>query len=270
MDALDTVCDFWAGSPPRLCATSPVPVGVDTLSRKTSLRETRGCRVAQLEHNISDDKDIWSSIVEGSKWMGVSAFHLSVAVTPLVMRTGKGIETGTSYSKPFVQPKRQPRDVSWIHPPSRTWGETETRQAHWNWDEHQKQEMKHDYRAWNSNQTVQPKQSLEPGVESARRMKATVELRMMTCRTTLNATVRPVTLPEGWTLVSNSLRQVMYCLVKSGIAGFRKLENPELLDGLKFEKGSNSGSGRFEPETSLRLQAQTWQSSRAQQIEDLS
>ena len=53
--------DFWAGSPsdrttklcrvhvkprssmfdPRLCATSPIPVGVEILSRKTYLRETR-------------------------------------------------------------------------------------------------------------------------------------------------------------------------------------------------------------------------------------
>ena len=133
--------DFWAGSPsdrttklyrvhvkprssmfdPRLCATSPVPVGVEILSRTTYLRETRGHRVAQLEHNINDDKDIWSGVVEGSKWIGVSAFHVSVAVTPLVMRTGKGCETGTGYSKPFVQPKRRPRDVSWRQPPSGTW-----------------------------------------------------------------------------------------------------------------------------------------------------
>ena len=96
--------------------------------------------------------------------MGVSAFHLSDAVTLLVMRTGKGRETGTGHSKPFVQPKRRPRDVSWIHPPSGTWGETETPQAHWNWDEHQRQEttLKHDFRTWSPNQTVQPKQSLEP------------------------------------------------------------------------------------------------------------
>ena len=103
---------------PRLCATSPIPVGVEILSRKTYLRETLGRRVAQLEHNINDDKDIWSGVVEGSKCTGVSVFHISVAVTPLVMRTGKGCETGTGYSKPFVQPKRRPRDVSWSHLPS--------------------------------------------------------------------------------------------------------------------------------------------------------
>ena len=119
---------------PPLCATSPIPVGVEILSHKTYLRETRGRRVAQLEHNISDDKDIWSGVFEGSKWTVVSAFHLSVTVTPLVMRTGKGCETGTGYSKPSVQPKRRPRDVSWIHPPSGTCGETETPQAHRNWD----------------------------------------------------------------------------------------------------------------------------------------
>ena len=54
------------------------------------------------------------------------------------VRTGKGRETGTGYSKPFVQPKRRPRDVSWSHLPSGTWGESETPQAHWNWDEHQR------------------------------------------------------------------------------------------------------------------------------------
>ena len=91
---------------PRQCATSPIPVGVEILSRKTYLRETRGRCVAQLEHNINDVKDVWSDTVEGTKWIGVSVFHVSVAVTPHVMRTGKGRETGTGYSKPYIQPKR--------------------------------------------------------------------------------------------------------------------------------------------------------------------
>ena len=102
--------DFWAGTPsdrttklyrvhvkprssmfdPRQCATSPIPAGVEIVSRKTYLRETQGRRVAQLEDSISDDKDVWSGFVGGSKWIGVSAFHLSVAVTPHVMSTGKG------------------------------------------------------------------------------------------------------------------------------------------------------------------------------------
>ena len=89
--------DFWAGSPsdrttklyrvhvkprssmfdPRQCATSPIPAGVEIVSRKTYLRETRGRRVAQLEHNFNDDKDVWSGTVEGTKWIGVSVFHLS-------------------------------------------------------------------------------------------------------------------------------------------------------------------------------------------------
>ena len=58
-----------------------------------------------------------------------------------------------------------------------------------------------------------------------------------------DAIVRPVTLPEGWTVVLNSLRQVVYCHVKSGIACFQMPENPELLNGLKFENGASSGSG---------------------------
>ena len=93
--------DFWAGSPsdyttklyrvhlkprllmfdPRQCATSPIPAGVEIVSRN--------------EHNVNDDMDVWSGTVEGTKWIGVSVFHLSVAVTHHVMRTGKGRETGT-------------------------------------------------------------------------------------------------------------------------------------------------------------------------------
>ena len=103
------VPDFWAGSPsdrtsklyrvhvkprssmldPRLCATSPIPVGVEILSRKTYLQETRSRRVAQLEHNINDDKNLWSGVVEGFKWIGVSAFHLSIVVTPLQAKAVK-------------------------------------------------------------------------------------------------------------------------------------------------------------------------------------
>ena len=60
-----------------------------------------------------------------------------------------------------------------------------------------------------------------------------------------DATVRPVTLPEGWTEVLNSLRQVVYCHVKSGIACFQMPENPELLDDLKFKNGTSSGSGNL-------------------------
>ena len=72
--------DSWAGSPsdrtsklyrvhvkprssmfdPRLCATSPIPVGVEILSHKTYLQEARSRRVAQVEDNINND-------VEGSK-----------------------------------------------------------------------------------------------------------------------------------------------------------------------------------------------------------
>ena len=239
-------CDrvFWAGSPsdrttklyrvhvkprssmfdPRLCATSPIPVGVEILSRKTYLQETRSRRVAQLEHNISDDKNLWSGVVEGSKWTGVSAFHLSIAVTPLVMRTGKGRETGTGYSKPFVQPKRRPRDVSWG-----TWGEPGTPQAHWNWDEHQRQEtlLKNDIRMSSPKQTVQSKQLPEPAVVSALSDEGDSGNGHDGNQINSDATVRPVTLPEGWTVVLNSLRQVVYCHVKSGIACFQMPENPE-------------------------------------------
>ena len=243
--------DFWAGSPsdrtsklyrvhvkprssmfdPRLCATPPIPVGVEILSRKTYLQETRSRRVAQLEHNITDDKNLWSGVVEGSKWIGVFAFHLFIAVTPLVMRTGKGRETGTGYSKPFVQPKRRPRYVSWSHLPSGTWGESETPQAHWSWDEHQRQEtlLKNDIRMSRPKQTVQSKQLPEPAVVSALSDEGDSENEHDGNQINSDTTVRPVTLPEGWTVVLNSLRQVVYCPVKSGIACFQMPENPELL-----------------------------------------
>ena len=45
---------------PRQCVTFPIPAGVDVVH----MRETRGRRVAQLEHNFNDDKDVWSSAVE--------------------------------------------------------------------------------------------------------------------------------------------------------------------------------------------------------------
>ena len=175
----------------------------------------------------------------------MSAFHLSVAVTPLVMRTGKGRETVTGCSKPFVQPKRRPRDVSWIHPPSGSWGDTQTPLVHWNWDEHQRQEttLKHDYRTWSPNQTVQPKQSPEPGVASARSDEGDSGIEDDGIQTNSDATVRPVTLPEDRTVVLNLLRKVVYCHVKSGIACFQMPENPELLNDHKFENGGSSGSG---------------------------
>ena len=176
----------------------------------------------------------------------MSAFHLSIAVTPLVTRTGKGCETGTGYSKPFVQPKRRPRDVSW-HLPSGTWRESETPQAHWNWDEHQRQEtlLKNDIRMSSPKQTVHSKQVPEPGVASALSDEGDSGNEDDGTQINSDATVRPVTLPQGWTVVLNSLRQVVYCHVKSGIACFQMPENPELLDDLKFENGTSSGSGNL-------------------------
>ena len=161
------------------------------------------------------------------------------------MRTGKGRETGTGYSNPDIQPKRRPRDVTWRQPPSGTWGETETPQAHWNWDEHQTQETtpKHESWTWVSNQTGQPKQSLESGVARARSDGCDSGIEDDCTQINSDATVRPVTLPEGWTVAANSLRQVVYCHVKSGTACFQMPENPQLLDDLKFQNGTSSVSG---------------------------
>ena len=120
--------------------------------------------------------------------IGVSAFHLSVAVTPHhVVRTGEGRETGTGYSKPDVQPKRRPRDVTWRQPPSGTWGESETPQAHWNWEEHQTQEttLKHESWTWGSTKLVSRSSHLNLGSNVHAVMDATAVSRMIAPRPTV-------------------------------------------------------------------------------------
>ena len=72
-----------------------------------------------------------------------------------------------------------------------------------------------------------------------------------------DANVRRVTLPEGWTVVLNSLRQVVYCHVKSGIACFQMPENSELLPDLKFENGACSGSGNLNQKRRKQIAKQT-------------
>ena len=69
-------------------------------------------------------------------------------------------------------------------------------------------------------QTVQSKQLPEPGVVSALSDEGDSENEHDGNHINSDATVRLVTLPEGWTVVLNSLRQVVYCHVKSGIACF--------------------------------------------------
>ena len=57
-------------------------------------------------------------------------------------------------------------------------------------------------------QTVQSKHLLEPAVVSALSDEGDSGNEHDGNQTNSDATVRPVTLPEGWTLVLNSLRQV--------------------------------------------------------------
>ena len=117
--------DFWAGSPnspmvtllpgtrettlddvrPKPVATSPIADGVETLSRKTFLTDTRVRRIAEIEHDFNKDKDAWSAAIEGVKWTGVSVFRLAAALEPKVIRTGKGRVTGTGYSKLDALPR---------------------------------------------------------------------------------------------------------------------------------------------------------------------
>ena len=105
--------------------------------------------------------------------------------------------------------------------PSGTWGESETPQAHWNWDELQRQEtlLKNVVRMSTPKQTVQSKQLPELGVASAISDEGDSGNEHDGKQTNSDVTVRPVTLPEGWTVVLNSLRQVVYCRVKSGVVG---------------------------------------------------
>ena len=82
---------------------------------------------------------------------------------------------------------------------------------HWNWDEHQRQEtlLKNDTSLSSTKQTVQSKQLLEPAVASALSDEGDSGIEDDGIQTTSDATVRLVTLPEGWTVVLNSLRQVV-------------------------------------------------------------
>ena len=73
--------------------------------------------------------------------------------------------------------------------------------------------LKNDIRMSSPNQTVQPKQSPEPGVASARSDEGDSGIEDDGIQTNSDASVRPVTFPEGWTVVLNSQRQVVYCHV---------------------------------------------------------
>ena len=237
--------DCWAGSPsecttklyrvhvkprstmfdPRQCATSPIPAGVDIVSRKTYLRETRGRRVAHIEHNFNDDKDIWSGVVEGSKWVGDSWCAQAKAV-------GQGQATLSQISSRSAGHGTCPGDSHRAEPGERlkhrhTGIGTNTRGR----KQRRSTSPGHGVR---TKQTGQPKQSPELGVASASSDEGDSGIEDDGIQTNSDATVRPVTLPEGWTVVLNSLRQVVYCHVKSGIACFQMPENPELLNDLKF------------------------------------
>ena len=74
-------------------------------------------------------------------------------------------------------------------------------------------------------------------------MKATVKTSMTATRSIPTPLFDLSHCQKGWTVVLNSPRQVVDCHVKSGIACFQMPENPELLNGLKFENGASSGSG---------------------------
>ena len=74
---------------------------------------------------------------------------------------------------------------------------------------------------------------------------ATAASRMTASRPTLTPLFDLPRCQREWTVVLNSLRQIVYCHVKSGIACFQMPEKPELPNDLKFENGSSSGSGEL-------------------------
>ena len=110
--------------------------------------------------------------------------------------------------------------MSWSHLPSGTWGESETSQAHWNWGRTPEagNVAKKRHQNVESETNCQSKQLSEPAVVSALSDEGDSGNEHDGNQINSDATVRPVTLPEGWTVVLNSLRQVVYCHVKSGIA----------------------------------------------------
>ena len=69
-------------------------------------------------------------------------------------------------------------------------------------------------------QTVQSKQLPEPAVVSALSGEGDSGNEHDGNQINSDATVRPVTLPEGWTVVLNSLRQVVYCSREVGYCMF--------------------------------------------------
>ena len=120
---------------PNHCATSPIPVGARIVSRKTFLKDTRARRTAEIEHDFAQDKDSWSASVEGVKWTGVSVFRLASPVEPRVVRTDKGRQTGTIYTKPNVQ-LQWPREVTTcLQPKQSSWyWDTSNSQQNWGWE----------------------------------------------------------------------------------------------------------------------------------------
>ena len=157
--------DFWAGSPdspmtviyrvhvkppsamfdPSHCATSPIPDGTQIVSRKTFLKDSRERRTAEIEHVFVRDKDAWSASIEGVKWTGVSVFRLASLVEPKVMRTAKGRETGTGYTKPEA-PLHWPQEVTTCLQP---------KQSSWHWDRSKSQQ----YWGWEARESNQESRS---------------------------------------------------------------------------------------------------------------
>ena len=113
--------------------------------------------------------------------------------------------------------------------------------------------LKHDIRMSSPKQTVQSKQLPERGVTSALSDEGDSGNEDDGTQSNSDTSVRPVTLRERWTVVLNSLRQVVYCHLKSGIACFQMPENPELLDDLKFEEWDKLWIWQFEPETVVQI-----------------
>ena len=131
--------DFWAGSfnspttvlyrvhmkprtamfDPSHCATTSIPHDTRILSRKTFLKDSHARRTVEIEHDFVKDKDAWSRSVEGVKWTGVAS-----PVEWRVMRTGKGRETGTGYTKPDA-PLQWPQEVT---------ARLQPNQSSWHWD----------------------------------------------------------------------------------------------------------------------------------------
>ena len=190
--------DFWAGSPdspmtviyqvhvkppsatfdPSHCVgVSLIQMAHKLCHARLFLKDSHERRTAEIEHVFVRDKDAWSASIEGVKWTGVSMFRLASLVEPKVMRTAKGRETGTGYTKPDA-PLHWPQEVTTCPQPKQSswqWDRSKSQQ-HWGWEA---MESDQESRSWHSDkpeskETWTVRKVREDTVAAARKVTETI------------------------------------------------------------------------------------------------